>query len=130
MSSLGGIDLVIWSIGTLCSALKELRLNYERRKSIASTNGKICNVDIVVKDRFNRDIGFQKQEDGTYKIIADSSGLTSKQVKEQKKFINNIRRNYSYIMIKEELKKQGYQVVEEKEVRKDTIKLVARRWTS
>ena len=67
-------------------------------------------------------------ENGTYKVVADSAGLNPEQLREQKETINSIKRRYAYNMVIQELNKQGYQVVEEKKMEKDTVKLVARKW--
>ncbi len=134
MSSCGGIDLLIISVPILIKVLRDLMLNYElaseKKKIITTTDGKIHNVDLVVRDEFDKDIGFQKQKDGSYKIIADSSGLNPTQLKKQKELINKIKRQYAYSMVVQELKKQGYQITEEKKVEKDTVKLTARRWVA
>jgi hypothetical protein len=82
----------------------------------------------VVKDSNNRQVGFQKQENGTYKVIADSAGLNPEQLRKQKETINSIKRKYAYNMVVQELNKQGYRVVEEKKLEKDIVKLVARKW--
>jgi hypothetical protein len=95
-----------------------------------TTDGKIYKVDVIVKDENNRSIGFQKQKDGTYQIIADSSGLNPAQLKKQKEFINKIKQRYAYDKIIRELKNKGYQIVEEKKLEKNTIRLLARRWVS
>ncbi len=135
MSSGGGINLIIVSTIMLFRAIEELKLahhkvdtvQHEKLKMQMST-GESVEVDIAVKDPNNRQIGFQKQQDGTYKVIADSAGLNPEQLRKQKETINGIKRKYAYNMVVQELKKQGYQVVEEKKMEKDTIKLVARKW--
>lgn len=128
MSSGGSIRFVIWSIELLCRTISELKLTYEEKKAMTTEDGKIHKVDVLVKDEFDKDIGFEKQKDGTYRIIADSRGLTFQQKQKQKKYINMIKRRYAYNMVTQELKKQGYQIVEEKKLEKDTVKVTARRW--
>ncbi|MBN3041153.1 MAG: DUF1257 domain-containing protein [Candidatus Omnitrophica bacterium] len=133
MSSGGGIDLCIVSIVALIKAIKDLNLArkelaYQQNCKMTTTEGKAYNVDVMVKDDNNRQIGFQKQKDGTCKVIADSAGLTPAQLKKQKSFINKIRQRYAYNKILGELKKEGYQLVEEKKEAKDTVRLLARRW--
>jgi TFIIF-interacting CTD phosphatase-like protein len=135
MSSGGGIDLIIVSVAMLVRAIEELNLAHKRVEAMQKekikmqmTTGETVDVDVVVKDPNNRQIGFQKQQDGTYKVIADSAGLTRDQMRKQKDTINSIKRKYAYNMVVQELKKQGFQVVEEKKVEKDTVKLVARKW--
>jgi hypothetical protein len=134
MSSSGGIDLVIYSIVTLISSIRALNLAFQdlrsaqAEKKMVTTDGKVYKVDVVVKDENNRAIGFQKQKDGAYKIIADSAGLNAEQLKKQNTLINKIKRHYAYTMVIQELKKQGYQIAEEKKLEKDTVKIIARRW--
>lgn len=128
MSSGGTITPIIRSIIYLLSAVNDLRLAYKEKAQIGTADGKIHNVDIVVKDENNRDIGFQKQKDGTFAVIADSTGLNSTQLKKQNDFINKIKRRYAYNVVIQELRKEGYQIAEEKQVEKDMVKLTARRW--
>ena len=136
MSSGGGVVLIINSVILLVRAIQELNLAHETVRDLKqqdqikmqTSTGETYKVDVVVKDTNNRPIGFQKQENGTYKVIADSAGLTPEQLKKQKDTINSIRRRYAYNTVIQELNKQGYQVVEEKKLEKDTVKLVARRW--
>jgi hypothetical protein len=135
MSSLGGIDVVIISAIMLYKAIEEMALEHRKVDALEKeklrmqmSTGESVAVDVVVKDPNNRQIGFQKQPDGTYKVIADSAGLAPEQMKKQQETINGIRRRYAYNMVVQELSKQGYQVVEEKKMEKDTVKLVARKW--
>lgn len=130
MSSHGGITLVIRSIALLIKAITELNLAVQEMKQIKTADGRVYSVDLVVKDENNRSIGFQKQADGTYKVIADSSGLSARQLKQQQRFINRIKQRYAYDTVLQELKKHGYQVTEEKKIQEDTVKLTARRWQS
>lgn len=130
MSSGGYIGLVINNIAALIEAIGELNAACQQKAKMKTSDGIIHNVDVLVKDENNRNIGFEKQKDGSYVVIADSAGLTPVQLKKQKAFINNIKRKYAYNMILGELRKKGYQIAEEKKVEKNTIKLVARRWVS
>ncbi|MEW6609787.1 MAG: DUF1257 domain-containing protein [bacterium] len=131
MSSHGGIIVYfIRNVAQLIETIKDLQLTYQQMENLKmqTTDGKIHNVEVIVKDENNRQIGFQKQNDGTYKIIADSTGLTAEQLRKQQMYINKIKQHYAYNVVIQELKKQGYQLVEEKKVEKNTLKLIARRW--
>jgi hypothetical protein len=138
MSSIGGFDLIIYSIVGLIKTINDLRLAYQdlqdlrfyqKEQKMTTTDGKIYNnVEVIVKDENNRSIGFQKQKDGSYRIIADNYGLNPEQIKKQKEFINKIKRRYAYNMLIQELKKQGYEIYEEKKLEKDVVKLIARKW--
>ncbi|MDD5669080.1 MAG: DUF1257 domain-containing protein [Candidatus Omnitrophica bacterium] len=128
MSSGGGIQLVIYSIQELIKAIEDLQLARQEKTRIETETGRIEQVDVVVQDTNGKQVGFQKQKDGSYKVIADSRGLTAEQLKKQKEFINSIKRKYAYNMVTQQLQRQGYQIVEEKKVEKQAVKLVARRW--
>jgi hypothetical protein len=122
--------LLIHNIGSLIQAISDLNAACREKAKMKATDGKIYDVDVVVKDENNREIGFQKQKDGSYAVIADCAGLNSAQLKKQNEFINKIKQRYAYNTILNELKKKGYQLAEEKKMEKNTIKLVARRWVS
>lgn len=130
MSSGGTIGLCITSLFSLLEAMDDLRLAKRQKTTMKLFDGTVCNVDVVVQDDNGRDVGFQKQDDGTYKVIADCEGLDQEQLKKQNEFINKVKRKYAYKMLMGQLKDQGYQVVEEENVGQDTVRLVARRWVS
>lgn len=130
MSSGGYFNLAISSIAALIQAIGDLNAACQEKAQMKAVDGTIHNVDVMVKDTNGRDVGFEKQKDGTYVIIADSAGLNQSQLKKQTEFINKIKQRYAYNMVITELKKKGYQVAEEKKVEANTVKLVARRWVS
>lgn len=129
MSSLFGIDILVMSIGALMAVASDLKIAAQQKNQMRTQDGARHSVDMVIKDENNnREIGFQKQKDGSYKIIADAAGLTSAQVKKQQQLINKVKQKYAYKVVVQELKKQGYQVAEEKAAEKGAIKLVVRKW--
>jgi len=130
MSSGGYINLIMDNIASLMQAINDLNAACQEKAKMKTSDGAIHNVDVLVKDENNRNIGFKKQKNGSYTVIADSAGLNPIQLKKQNEFINKIRQRYAYNMVLNELKKKGYQVAEEEKQEKNTIKLVARRWVS
>lgn len=130
MSHGGGVSLMLWSIEGILQAMEDLHLTQERIKQIETTDGRIHQVEVSVRDENGKLIGFEKQADGSYQVVSDISGLDTESLKKQKRFINRIKQRYAHQVILQELNKQGYQVTEEKGVAKDTIKLVARRWVN
>ena len=46
----------------------------------------------------------------------------------KKSFIRNIMQNYSLEIISQEMKKKGYNIVEQKNIENNTIKVVLRKW--
>jgi hypothetical protein len=113
----------------LKKALSEMEIKYEKAKQMRTCDGVIHNVDITIKDPSGREVGLEKTEKGTYRFITDSTGMSEKELKEQKSFLNRIRQRYAYNKITSELKKQGYVIAEEEKVQNNTIRLVARKWS-
>jgi hypothetical protein len=128
MSSHGSIITEIMDLLELKNTLTQLELKYEEMKTISEESGVVAKVDVLIKDPNGREIGLQKTDKGTYRIIADCKGLTSEQLKVQQKFVNKIKQKYAYNKVVTELKKQGYIIAEEEKVANNTIKLVARKW--
>ncbi|HDD64572.1 MAG TPA: DUF1257 domain-containing protein [Firmicutes bacterium] len=133
MSALGGIEIVFLATTLLFRTLRELQTESNILKEISgeykleTCDGKIEKVDILVKDNEGTEIGFKKREDGNYYVViprAESEEMRKK----QEELVNRIRRKYAYNLVKEDLKRKGFTIVEEKEVGKNTIKIVARRW--
>ncbi|MFA5148764.1 MAG: DUF1257 domain-containing protein, partial [Candidatus Omnitrophota bacterium] len=71
----------------------------------------------------------QKQKDGTYKVLAEMGGLTAEEAKKQLKLVNEIRKKYAYNTVMSELRRQGYQVAEEKAEGKQ-VRILARKWVA
>lgn len=129
MSSHSGVGVEIRILGMLIKSIIDLSREYYEVSSMRTTDGKIYNVALVTKDNNGRQIGFQKTEQGDYRIIADCGGLNNAQLKEQQNFVKQIRQRYSYNTVIQELKKQGYIIAEEEKVPNNTIRLVARKWS-
>ena len=129
MSAGSMIGLELRCLITLISSIVQLGIAYKQLSSMRTSDGKIHKVDLLVKDEFGRDVGFEKTEKGTYQVISDTSGLNKEQLKKQQDFINKIRQKYAYNKITDELKKQGYVIAEEEKVQNNTIRLVARKWS-
>lgn len=121
-----GIELRV--IAVLIKSLIDLGVEYKKLSQMRTGDGKIHNVDLVVKDENGKEIGFEKTEKGDYRIIADSSGLNKTQIKKQADLIKQIKQRYSYNTVIDKLKKDGYIIAQEEKVKNNTIRLVARKW--
>lgn len=129
MSVYGHIIADIIDLIQLKRALSDLELKLKNTSQITTQDGRIHNLDVVVTDPYGKQIGFEKTDSGNYRVIADSKGLDKIQLKKQKEFINKIRQRYAYNKITDELKKQGFIIVEEEKIQNNTIRLVARKWS-
>jgi len=128
MSAGGLIGLEIRCLAMLIKSIVDLGVEYKDLSTMRTADGTMHKVDLLIKDKNGKDIGFEKTKKGDYKIIADTSSLTGAQLKEQQRFINKIKQKYAYNRIMDVLKQQGYVIAEEEKVQNNTIRLVARKW--
>jgi hypothetical protein len=119
----------IFDLVQLKIALSQLELKLQNSSEIKTTDGKIHMVDVVILDPHGKKIGFEKTAKGNYEIVTDTAGLTKTQLKSQADFVKKIRQRYSYTMVIDRLKKDGYVIAEEEKVQNNTIRLVARKWS-
>lgn len=119
----------IFDLVKLKLALTELELKLQNSSQIRTSDGKIHKVDVVVLDPNGKEIGFEKTLQGNYAIIRETGGLTPAQIKKQDDFLKKIKQKYSYNMVIDRLKKDGYVIAEEEKVQNNTIRLVARKWS-
>ncbi len=119
----------IFDLVKLKLTLVELELKLQKSSEIRTADGKIHMVEVVVLDPNGKQIGFEKTSRGNYEIIRDTGGLTKAQIKKQDDFLKKVKQKYSYNMVIDRLKKDGYVIAEEEKVQNNTIRLVARKWS-
>lgn len=119
----------IFDLVKLKLTLTELELKLKNSSEIRTADGKIHMVDVVVLDPNGKQIGFEKTSRGNYEIIRDTVGLTKAQIKKQDDFLKKVKQKYSYNMVIDRLKKDGYCIAEEEKIQNNTIRLVARKWS-
>ncbi|HAH19286.1 MAG: hypothetical protein A2Y00_06960 [Omnitrophica WOR_2 bacterium GWF2_43_52] len=129
MSSEACLITMIGDLIALKRTLSDLQVEYEETKTLTTADGSSHKVEVVIKDPNGRLIGLEKTKKGEYQFVADTKGLTKEQLKKQQVFINKIKQKYAYSKVIAELKKQGYMISEEERVQKNTIRLVARKWS-
>ena len=110
----------------LISTLKQLKYSvFEGKLKITGYEGQKRNIDILVKLKGSYDIGFARNNDGSFSIIADWWGVTK--VKKEE-FTRMVNQNYSLNMIRREMKKKGYKIVKQTNLEDKSIKVVVRKW--
>jgi hypothetical protein len=104
----------------LLEAIKSYGFSYYEGQalisSFAGVNG--TKVDVAMDMNGNRNLGFNKNSDGTYEFCGDFYGLKDG----EKTFVDKFVQRYSTIKIKAALKKKGLHVTETET--NGTIKLV------
>lgn len=123
------VGLEIRALASLIKSISDLSQEYHQMASMRDCDGTVHKVDVLVKDPNGKDVGFEKDKEGNYRIISDTTGLNPVQIKQQQNFIKQIRQRYAYHTVVDQLKKQGYVIAEEEKVPQNTIRLVARKWS-
>ena len=126
MSHFTKVHTKIFDREILISTLKQLKYSvFEGKSTLKGYQGQKKNIDILVKLNSSYDIGFARNKDGSYSIIADWWGVT---IVKKESFTRMVNQNYSINMIRREMKKKGYKIVEQKDLENDSIKVVVRKW--
>jgi len=128
MSAHSTVGVEIRAIAILIKSIIDLGVEYKKLSKMRTEDGKIHDVELIVKDANGKDIGFEKTDSGDYRIISDSTGLNKAQLKKQADLIKQIKQRYSYNTVIDKLKKDGYIIAQEEKVNNNTIRLVARKW--
>lgn len=129
MSGEGIIGLEIRCLAFLIKSIVDLGMEYRELSTMKASDGTIHKADLVVTDKNGKAIGFEKTTKGDYKVITDCSELSPAQVKDQQNIVKKLRQRYSYNVVIDQLKKQGYVIAQEEKVKNNTIRLVARKWS-
>ncbi len=91
------------------------------------------NVEIAVKKARGYGIGFVKNSDGTYDMIADWWGVTGigqkKIAQELRQQAEAIQQEYAKKLVLEQAARDGFDVVSETADADGTIRIVVRRWS-
>jgi hypothetical protein len=90
------------------------------------------NVDIAVRKSGGYGLGFVKNPDGTYDLVADWWGVSGKgEMKiaaELKRQAETIQKEYAKKMVLEQTAADGFELVSETEENDGTVRIVVRRW--
>ena len=118
----------------LISCLKELGYKVSESKELRGDQG-IEKVEFMVEMGSGYNIGFVKDADGSYKIVADwwrvktKQADFTKQLKEKFEAAEKkLRQTYALNITLEQFKKQGFKLIKQEHAEDGTIKLLARRW--
>ena len=88
-------------------------------------------VDLSVRTKDGNGIGFVRDRDGSYTLIADWYGMGRKDQKILARLnttLAQVQRHYAERMVLEKTMQQGFSVVERAEEPDGTIRIVVRRW--
>jgi hypothetical protein len=116
----------------LIQCLEDLGYSPETDTTIKGHEG-LHNVDIAVKTSGGYGIGFVRNSDGTYDMVADWWGVKGfgqkKIALELKLRAQSIQKEYARKMVLSETRKEGFEVVSQTEDVDGTVRIIVRRWS-
>jgi cold shock CspA family protein len=116
----------------LIKCLVELGLTVETDTTVKGYHGQHT-VDIAAKQSNGYGVGFVKNSDGTYDMVADwwgVSGTGQKKIADELKVqAEIIQKEYARKMVLEQTAKDGFEVVSQTNEADGTVRIVVRRWT-
>jgi hypothetical protein len=115
----------------LTASLRELGYEVAERGTIRSRDG-VREVDLSISTKNGNGIGFVKDGDGCYNLVADWWGMGRKDRQILDRLngtLARVQRNYAERMIREQTEKEGFSLVERREEEDGSIRIMVRRWT-
>ncbi len=132
MSHFSRIATKIKDRDILVRCLEEMHYEVHEDGVIKGYHGQ-QHVDLSVKTGRGYAIGFKKNEEGCYDLVADWWGVKGAEkdrfLRDLQSKVQRINREYALAMIKERSEREGYSLVSEEQEEDGTIRLVVRRWS-
>jgi hypothetical protein len=111
--------------------MQDLGYTVETDTTIKGYHG-LHNVDIAAKQSNGYALGFVKNADETYDLVADWWGVSGRNerrvIEELKKQSESIQKEYAKKMVLEQTAADGFEMVSQTEEKDGTIRIVVRRW--
>ena len=126
MSHFRQVQTVIRDQALLEEALRQLQFDFQSGEEV-TINGYQGNTEqgvVVVKTGCRYDIGFQRQEDGSFAVCADWWGIEFNTTMKQETFMQTLNRTYAHLAVKKQVLEQGLIIEEEKVLPNGEIELV------
>lgn len=117
--------------GALIACLQELGYTVETDTVIRGHDGE-HSVDIAVRQKKDYGIGFVKNPDGTYDMVADWWGVAGtderKIALDLARQAGTIQKEYAKRMVLDQAARDRFEVVSQSEENDGTLRIVVRRW--
>ena len=124
MSHFTTIKVQIKNSEVLADVLAELGHKVEANTQVRGYQGDRINAEYVIRRSNGYDIGFRKDGDDNYELIADFWGTGINQVQ----FVNEIQQKYAHQMLLNTAESQGYTIEAEEVMQDGTVRVVVGRW--
>jgi hypothetical protein len=130
MSHFSRIKTSIREIDLLKKSLNNLNISWEEKEQlIEGYKSETHKVDLVIHQKNNIDIGFEKTKNNNYQLIADLSfwdQSTSVEV-----FLDSLHKEYALTTVLEETNKQGFQKVSQTTNNKNgEVVVIVEKWNN
>jgi hypothetical protein len=124
MSHFTTIKVQIKNGEILTNVLKELGYKVENNTQVRGYEGDETHAQYVIRQSNGYDLGFRKDGDDNYEVIADFWGADINQTK----FVNQIQQKYAHQMLLQTAVTEGYTVEDEEVLADGTVRVVVGRW--
>lgn len=129
MSHFTTVETKIQCFVTLQKVIAEMGFVFkEGVTKVRGYQGELADAIAVIDTKSTYDIGVVKTQTG-YSFIGDWDMLEVRAGVEQKNFLKAVNKNYAYKKVMAEVKKRGYQVVEEKTDQQQTVHVRVRKFS-
>jgi Protein of unknown function (DUF1257) len=123
MSHFTTIKVQIKRGDVLQEVLQELGYAVEQNAQVRGDQGQQL-ADYVIRRSNGYDLGFRKDGDEGYELVADFWGARIN----QQQFINQVQQKYAHKMLMQTVAEQGYGIEEEEVLEDGTVRVVVGRW--
>jgi hypothetical protein len=101
---------------------------HDDHRKIRGYQGQLADAELCIDTKSSYDIGVVKTQNG-YSFTGDWDMLEVRAGIEQKAFLKAVNKNYAYKKVMAEVKKRGYQIVEEKTDQQQTVSIRVRKFS-
>ncbi len=126
MSHFSQVQTVIRDQSLLEESLRQLQFEFQSSEevTIRGYQGNTECGQVVVETGSRYDIGFQRQEDGSFTVSADWWGIEFNTQIRQESFMQALNRTYAHLTVKQQVLEQGLIIEQEKVLPNGEIELV------
>src|SRR3990170_752288 len=126
MSHFTRVQTVIRDQALLEETLRQLHYQFQagERVLIRGYQGKQESAQVVIDTGSDYDIGFQRQDDQSFAVCTDWWGVRNKTKLRQESFLQEVKRTYALLAVKQKVIEQGLIIEEENILPNGEIELV------
>ncbi|MGG6266188.1 DUF1257 domain-containing protein [Leptolyngbya sp. AN03gr2] len=124
MSHFTTIKVQIRDGEVLCETLRELGYKVEQHALVRGYQGDKTEAEYVIRRSNGYDLGFRREGDDQYVLIADFWGARINQTQ----FVNEIQQKYAHKQLQKTSAEQGYTIEAEEVLGDGTVRVVVGRW--